>query len=204
MNAKLLTSQFIDYLFTTKDLSNGFLAMETLYSKNSRRADLVYVNDFCTAYEIKGELDNLKKLEEQISDYKKCFNEVYLVTVPKHLPTARKILSRDVGIILYSEEEFKIIRQAIHRIRIDKKEVLSSISINFLRKELKYKNNCAYGFREQVTSFLSINKIMYLWTDWLKQSYSDNFSLFKRERGSFTCFEDLKTISSKSSHLKVR
>ena len=63
------------------------------------KADFVMINGRGVAYEIKTDLDNLLRLENQIKDYYKVFSYVYVVVGNKQLPYVKEFLKdQKVGI----------------------------------------------------------------------------------------------------------
>lgn len=56
------------------------------------KVDLILINGKATVYEIKTELDTFERLENQIKDYYKGFNYVYVVTCEKYYKRLSKIL----------------------------------------------------------------------------------------------------------------
>lgn len=63
------------------------------------KADFIMINGRGVAYEIKTDLDNLLRLENQIKDYYKVFSYVYVVVGNKQLPHVKEFLSdQKVGI----------------------------------------------------------------------------------------------------------
>ncbi len=205
MKANILTANFVNWLIDKYDHKVDLVALEVRFSKNDRRADVVCLKDVVIGYEIKGELDRLTTLKEQISDYRKCFNQMYLVTVPRHLHSARKKLPKSVGIILYDNNEFIYIRRAQNRTILSKYDVLCGININFLRRNIAYRNNCAESFRSHISenNIISCSRLIELWTEWLKNSYQNNYSYFKNnEKGKVIHSEDLSRISGKSEFIK--
>lgn len=56
------------------------------------KADFVLINGQATVYEIKTELDNLDRLEAQLTDYFKAFTRVSVLTSEGHLPALDKCL----------------------------------------------------------------------------------------------------------------
>ena len=103
----------VDWL---KDIHRG--EPETAYLEElkmfrpSARADLAVVNGEFIGYEIKSDLDRLERLEHQIPAYTSIFEKVNLVTTKKHLSSARAIIPKWWGIIIYESNEFQIKRQA--------------------------------------------------------------------------------------------
>lgn len=85
---------------------------------NQSKADTVILNGTSTVYEIKTELDDLARLNSQISDYKLVFDKIYVVT---HLNGAKKVedfVNDDIGIItLDGQSQLDIIREASSNIR---------------------------------------------------------------------------------------
>lgn len=68
------------------------------------KADCVILNGLSTCYEIKTELDNLKRLPEQLSSYVNLFDKVYVVAAKTHLEKIRLIIPASVGIIQLTEK----------------------------------------------------------------------------------------------------
>ena len=63
------------------------------------KADFIMINGRGVVYEIKTDLDNLLRLENQIKDYYKVFSYVYVVVGSKQLPHVREFLKdKKVGI----------------------------------------------------------------------------------------------------------
>lgn len=55
------------------------------------KADVVMINGQGVVYEIKTDLDNLSRLENQINDYYQVFSYVYIVTGRKHLTKIKEV-----------------------------------------------------------------------------------------------------------------
>ncbi len=68
---------------------------------NSSRLDFSRINGESYAFEIKTELDTTDRLDKQISDYEKVFENIYVVAHQVHLKKVKKIVPRKCGIITY-------------------------------------------------------------------------------------------------------
>jgi hypothetical protein len=68
------------------------------------RADLVTLNGLSHAYEIKSDRDKLVRLPQQASAYNAVFERVTLVSAPRHIPSARKLIPGWWGIIEARED----------------------------------------------------------------------------------------------------
>lgn len=66
------------------------------------KPDFILINGKAVVYEIKTELDNFDRLENQINEYYKAFNHVAIMTYEKNIETAkRKIAEINKPIGLY-------------------------------------------------------------------------------------------------------
>lgn len=84
-------------LIKKHDLYNT-AALTELPIGNSK-ADFIMINDRGVVYEIKTDLDNLIRLENQLKDYYKVFSYIYVVVGNKQLPHVKEFLKdQKVGI----------------------------------------------------------------------------------------------------------
>jgi hypothetical protein len=102
-------------------------------------ADILIINGTSTVYEIKTELDSPEKLLKQVSDYKKAFAKIYIVTHHSLVEKYRKLLSdHQVGLIALSgrfnfkieketEEDFSTMDQLVMMKALRKEEYSSII-----------------------------------------------------------------------------
>lgn len=96
----------------TESVIKYYLSKEFIYNDDevglyefnigNSRLDFGRINGNSYAYEIKTELDNLNRLENQIIDYEKVFEYIYVVIHEKHLKKIKEIVPKKVGIIAYN------------------------------------------------------------------------------------------------------
>jgi len=116
MNADGIKLEILKWI---ESIAGGVVSFEFPFLSDSRRCDVMVVsNDTITAIEIKSDFDNLSKLSEQLYDYKKCFNSVYVACGDKYISSLRK-LEKSIGIILVTENGVKLIRKAKVKKSID-------------------------------------------------------------------------------------
>lgn len=101
--AKVLTESRIkqalkQYLRKSGKSKNAKLITEMCVDGFSRRADVVLVNGKLTAFEIKGELDSLYRLDGQIETFRKFFESVVVVCAEKHTGAVLSKVPQDVGV----------------------------------------------------------------------------------------------------------
>lgn len=73
------------------------------FRTGNSKADSVILNGTSSVYEIKSERDTLKRLDDQISSYRKVFATVNVIVAQKHLDEVVKSLPSDVGILTLTE-----------------------------------------------------------------------------------------------------
>lgn len=74
---------------------------------NTSRVDFLTINGHTTSYEIKSALDNLCKLDKQMSDYILAFEYNYLVIDEKHIEKVREFLPACFGLWSYNLGKYK-------------------------------------------------------------------------------------------------
>ncbi|MEG0835898.1 MAG: sce7726 family protein [Christensenellaceae bacterium] len=94
------------------------------------RVDLCKVNGTSIAYEIKTDLDSLKRLDKQISDYQLVFEQVYVICSIFRLAEIQDSIPADCGIYAYSSPrrgcyKFEEVRKAISSTQCDAKQQLN-------------------------------------------------------------------------------
>lgn len=118
------------------------------------KADFIVINGKAVVYEIKTELDNLYRLNNQINDYYKAFDHVAVLTCSKYLKNVEEILElngKPTGIyILQKNNRIKTIKKPIRYTASLDKDVIFKI----LRKsEYERILNKFYGFLPDVNQF---------------------------------------------------
>lgn len=90
----------------------------------SSRADLCKINGTSVAYEIKTDLDNFNRLEKQIKDYYKIFEEVYIICSESNISNITSVIPQTCGVYSYKQTKsgkyiFKLYRAAQKNMRLD-------------------------------------------------------------------------------------
>lgn len=209
-NADYIKIKLLDR-FIKKYKKNVVFANELLFSKNKRRADLVCLTKkLLTAFEIKSGLDNTSRLKEQIDDYVKTFDKVFIVTVEKNLNQIyMKVKNNNAGIILYNyNKNFKVVRKAERNIP-NKQDLLYLLDRNTLLKELRLKGtgrnesidvirNMAMAKRE-----LKLQSVKKISRTKLYLRYNLLFQLFIKDKSdNFTTYDDLLNLTGSVGRLR--
>lgn len=93
---KIVKYNFVQQLIN----KNEEVTLFEMYADNSR-VDLCRINGKSIAYEIKTEIDGLRRLDKQIDDYSKIFEYIYVIIDMKHMLKVKEILPPHCGIISY-------------------------------------------------------------------------------------------------------
>lgn len=114
-------------------------------------ADLVMFNGTSKAFEIKTEMDSPKRLNFQLENYRKAFNEIYLI-LPYSKVEQYEHCDDEIGIITFSpdtKEKFQIHRKSISNEIVDKDTIMKILHTH------EYKSMVLehYGFLPSMTSF---------------------------------------------------
>lgn len=114
-------------------------------------ADLVMFNGCSKVFEIKTEFDSDFRLPLQLENYKKAFNQIYLIVPESKLRFYEKYDST-VGLITFNsrnENSFNINRKASNNSEIDPQTIMSILHTN----EYKFIVKEYYGYLPEMTSF---------------------------------------------------
>lgn len=114
-------------------------------------ADLVMFNGCSKVFEIKTEFDSDFRLPLQLENYKKAFNEIYLIVPETKLRFYEKYNST-IGLITFNsrnENSFEINRRPLNNPEIDPQTIMSILHTNEYKSIVK--NH--FGYLPEMTSF---------------------------------------------------
>lgn len=149
-NEYILKNSFLnDWLIKELGESNSEIYSE--FRIGSAIADLVMFNGTSRAFEIKTELDSDKRLNSQLDQYRKVFNEIFLI-VPASKIEEYETYDSSVGIICFDilrPTRFQIIRYAVKNTDIDAEALMHILHTNEYKEIVSYH----YGQLPKITSF---------------------------------------------------
>lgn len=118
-------------------------------------ADLAMFNGCSKIFEIKTELDSDARLSLQLTNYRKAFNEIYII-IPKSKLSSYSKYDKTVGLITYdsnSENTFTLLRNAKTNFDIEPSTIMTILH----SKEYKSIVKKHYGYLPNMTSFSQYN-----------------------------------------------
>ncbi|MDV4116847.1 sce7726 family protein [Elizabethkingia anophelis] len=126
-NEYILKNEFLNK-WLKSELGNNDSLVINEFRTGKAIADLAMFNGISKAFEIKTILDKEYRLSNQLQEYKKIFNELYIIIPKIHI---HKYISYDncIGIISYDSDikNFELIRKAIRNIEIDSNTLIESL-----------------------------------------------------------------------------
>lgn len=138
---------------------------------NNSRVDFLAINGVSTSYEIKSELDNLSKLNKQMSDYMLVFEYNYLIIDQIHLEKAKDLLPPGFGLWCYKNGKYRTLQKANLNTKIDPEMQLSLLT----KKELSVYYPDTEGNIKKILSTYNANNINDLFKKTLKNRYRDRW-----------------------------
>ncbi|HBZ14945.1 MAG TPA: hypothetical protein DEO73_04200 [Pantoea sp.] len=177
------------------------LNFEFPFDYNRRRCDLLVVSrDEIIGVEIKSDIDNLDKLEEQLESYYKCFNKVYVACGQKHYKSIKR-LNGDFGIIYITREEVVIKRKPKTKKKLSVFPILDMCDKALLEKWSGIKSSNKSELILEIEKKLSKVQIYAAHRNAIYEKVSRIFEAFMSERGAVITHEDITLLSLKSMNL---
>lgn len=202
-SAEYIKTKVIDFLIVKN--TEILLGNEVMYGTKRKLVDLLMLDtSYLFGIEIKSSTDDLRRLERQIEEYHKIFNYTIICSTNKHFNEIKKLVSKEVGLLLFTNDSIELKRKPTIRKRLDKKEILYTIPASFLRKEYKIKNSSANS--DEVRSFLlklSYTELQVLLYRYFKEKLYSNFKMFNEIKGDECHIDDIPILSLKSTKIDM-
>lgn len=194
-NSSFVKSLVIDHFLQKNE--KILIGHELQYGSNNNFADLIILKSGkIIAFEIKASNDDLRAVKSQTLNYKQVFDYVYFVVTEKHVRQISELLQENIGLILISKNnELRIIKKPKRILSNKKKEILYSITKNFLTEYFKLPKNLSVRELRLKLMKLKIKKIKQIYYIYLRERLLSKNILFNSERGTVTHYEDLTLLS---------
>lgn len=205
-SAEYIKVKLIDYYLSLYHKNNIIIGNEVMYGITRKVVDLVLLkNNGICAIEIKSEKDNLKRLDNQIVEYKNNFNSVIICTTEKHLDEIRKKITPSIGILLFKNDSILSIRKPTVKKRLSKIDTLHSIPGNYLRKltDISYVKKMDSDQIRKHFEKLSFRKVQSIYFKYMESRLIENYRLFLTDKGHESHVDDLPLLSLKSTKIDI-
>lgn len=202
-NANIIKALLIDFIENENLIENCLFGNEVFYGAKKRQADLVVVNGYITAFEIKSMSDDFRRTREQLNDYEKVFDFQYLVTTISHQAKALNVIKENEGLIIIdNDKNFIVKRKSELQVNQLKSEILHTIPFAYLRKHFKISGKVkSVSELKNILMELPIEDIKVAFRIYLKERLGPRNKVFFNEKGLTTHFEDLKLLNRRMDQI---
>lgn len=193
-HAEQMKATIIDWLVCQHP--DTIIGNEVMYGSKRKTVDLLAVIEGkLVAIEVKSEADSLKRLSEQIEEYKKVFDKIVIVSAQTHIQNIKANISPGIGLYSYQENIRKVLPAHINYGQ-DKLEMLYSVSSLYLKKMFP---QCRAMDADTIRIHLAKkNKTIIHSTllSFYRHRISERFRFFMNDRGLQTHIDDIPTLSA--------
>lgn len=202
-SAEYIKAKIIDFIIVRNP--EIILGNEVMYGTKRKLVDLLMLDTSnLIGIEIKSSTDDLRRLDKQIEEYSKIFNYTIICSTNKHFSELQKVIPKEVGLMLFTNDKIELKRKPRLKKTLDKKEILYTIPSSFLRKEYKIKNNSANS--DEVRSSLlklSHSQLQTLLYRYFREKLYANFKMFSEIKGEQCHTDDIPLLSLKSTKIDM-
>jgi hypothetical protein len=178
------------------------VASEVPFDNGTFKADLLIASSTrLEAIEIKGPRDDLRKLEKQIVGYGSLFLAVSVVIDDRHMPAARRVLPRSVGILEASERGVLRSRQPVVKTVLKKEASVMWLQGPQLRRALADagysmdRRSTVDELRAECARLLTANTLTSIALASVLSRCRKRYEAFVHEMGTTVTLDDLKMLS---------
>ncbi|EAA8812187.1 sce7726 family protein [Salmonella enterica subsp. enterica serovar Agama] len=180
---------------------NVVLNFEFPFDHNKRRCDLlISTGEEIIGVEIKSDIDNLSRLEDQLRSYYSCFNRVYVACGKKHYKAISKIKG-NFGIIYITKNSLSIKRKAKAKKELNIIAILDMCDKTSLEKITNIKSSNKYDLIMSIVRKYTKNEIYAIHRQAIHEKVAKIYSTFMSEKGDVITREDITLLSLKSMNL---
>lgn len=203
-DANIIKGLLIDFFIKEKKDEEYLFGSELFFGSKKRQADLLVINGYTTAFEIKSDNDDFRRVREQLDDYKKVFDYQYLVTTKHHEKKAKQTITIDEGLIIINEDFTIDVLQKPQKINSQNKaEILETVPLNYLKKH--YSLPIILKNATKIRSYLMKTELDDLKTGlryFLVERLTPRNNAFFAEKGNCTHFEDIKLLTRTNDQIQ--
>ncbi|MBB5191192.1 hypothetical protein HNQ50_001915 [Silvimonas terrae] len=187
LNEAHIKCAVIERLIESGALNDAVLINEMVVANWSRRVDLAVANGKLHAFEIKSDVDTLRRLDGQLATYLQTFDKVTVVTTEKHATQIASMIPNNVELWVASASNQKISLKVVKRGRTDKVSGHDALCSHLTKAEiftLLKKNGISsklYQKKEsliQASEIISVNLVRKHLLDCLKNRYKKTHDQF--------------------------
>lgn len=197
VNEKFIKCKLVDYLLKTYPVDT--IGVEVPFLSGKRWVDVLLITKRkeLFAFEIKSDVDTLKRFSGQIKSYGTSFSKTYVVVSKKYIHDKRlKNLPRNIGSLLVSTEgTVAEVKKATPTKKLSKKNLAHFLWKSDLQKYVDSKADSVELLRSRLCKKNTVSQIYKQAVNSLIFRYKKRFSLFLSEKSVPTSYADLDYLT---------
>lgn len=172
---------------------------EIMYGSNKKVVDLLAIeNRRIIAIEIKSAHDSTYRLQEQIEEYMKVFDKVYIFSSCNKIDKILNMTPSCIGVYEITDKYIRPIRRGTILKQQSKSEMLSSMNLKFLRSKFNIQYNLDSDQVRELLKKRGIQTIHQALLEYYTQRIKAAFNSYMNDRGKHSIVDDLTTLSPMS------
>lgn len=193
--AEDIKCHIVDYLIATHP--NAIIGNEIMYGTKRKVVDLLLVDkNELTAIEIKSDSDNTIRLSEQIKEYSKVFDKIFVISTPSHQKEISLILPKSIGLLVVNGQSITQMKVAKLIKRHNKKEILYTIPSLYLKKVFRLNSKSHSDDIRKKLLNIQGEHLHEVLVSYFTSKIKTSFSSFMNDRGRISNPDDIPTLSS--------
>jgi hypothetical protein len=194
-SAEYIKGRIIDFFIQQSD--DILIGNEVMYGIKRKVVDLLIIKkEKLIAIEIKGDNDDLRRLQEQISECRKIFDYIIICTTSVHLSKLVDSIPSDIGIFIIDNNSIKKIKVPKKLVEQSKMDMLYTMNARYLKQSLHIKAKLNSDEVRKYASKISITNTKRLLREYFSFKIKDKYLLFLADRGVETHIDDIPLLSS--------
>ena len=194
-SAEYIKGKIIDFFI--QQSNDILIGNEVMYGIKRKVVDLLIIKKGkLIAIEIKGESDDLRRLQEHISECQKIFDYIIICTTSIHLNKLINSVPSNVGIFIIDNNCIKKIKTPKKLVEQNKMDMLYTMNARYLKQALHIKSQFNSDEIRKYASRISITKTQQLLREYFSLKIKNKYLLFLSDRGIETHIDDIPLLSS--------
>lgn len=208
---KDIKAALIDWLYARGLVSDAVIVNEMTVASWSRRADIALANGKLHAFEIKSQVDSLKRLDGQIQSFAEHFDKVTVVAASKFIPEIMQEYPAEIGVLEVIAENGSISLKQVRPGRVSEVRSVKLLSTFITKSEISrlLKQNGINlpvdSSRQQLEGALvsvPVKRLRAFVLESIKKKYRETHDAFEASRWVHGTYASLAQLSRKEMLLR--
>lgn len=209
---RVIKAALIDWLYSKGMVHDAVIINEMVVANWTRRADVVVANGHLYAFEIKSEVDTLKRLDGQVKSFSEHFDKVVVVAASKFISSILQEYPPEIGVLEASMNNGSLVFKQVRAGRISTIKSVKSLSSHLPKVELVklLKQNginadatARRASLELLLDDIPLKRARAFVLDSIKNKYRETFESFNASRLVHGSYQSLPELSRRNHILRA-